>query len=275
LRDYDAISWWNAVTGVHQCTLPNIDGFGPLAISPDSVHLAITNSQFTDPESVELWHTRTGTRNSVLYGHKGRAIQIVFSPDSQQVAVASTDRTVRVWDTRTGLQLHNFRTDDDIPEMVRFSHNGHTIAAASSERTIRLWDIATGRYLQMIQYEKGFLQEMAFSRNELRILLSETNHDNLWDPWNTLTLPVSTYSYPINYEATASEPGFRGVHLDENEIWIMKDSERIVLIPPKYRSRYALKRIGNRAKSWASRGPVLFIGCLSGRVIQFRNNCSQ
>jgi WD40 repeat protein len=47
LRDYDAISWWNAVTGVHQCTLPNIDGFGPLAISPDSVHLAITVSSLT------------------------------------------------------------------------------------------------------------------------------------------------------------------------------------------------------------------------------------
>jgi WD40 repeat protein len=75
-----------------------------------------------------------------LEGHGGSVYSVAFSPNGQQLALGSDDRTVRVWDASTGRCLQTLEGHGGSVYSVAFSHNGQQLASGSSDRTVRVWD---------------------------------------------------------------------------------------------------------------------------------------
>ncbi|KIL86291.1 hypothetical protein FAVG1_10689 [Fusarium avenaceum] len=266
----ESIDWWSAITGLHQDTLTHNGILVTFASSPNLICLAEALYDVdTGLERIELYHRREGEQKSTLHGHNGGAVQIVFSPDNRLLAVASNDRNVRLWEMATSTHINTFQTYNDIPQMVRFSHNGQVIAAASLDRTIRIWSTVTGRFHQMVRFgfEQGFLQEMIILPNELKISVSDARCNMSRDS----TFKLTTHSFDLlsNDEVPRSEPGYCGINLDAEGIWIMQDSEKLVVIPPEYRPERTSHGMIARHDLWARASTVLFIGTASGPLIQY------
>ncbi|KAI2630918.1 WD40-repeat-containing domain protein [Hypoxylon sp. NC1633] len=254
------VVWWNVATGVRQQTLKTLNDVGIIAFSPNIRLLALVINEVNDAETIDLRDTATTEYRFSLQGHKGCATDILFSPDSQLVAVASRDRTIRLWNATTGTHLHSLENPNDIVTKIRFSPDGNIIASASRDRMIRLWNATTGVQLQMMQYEKGFVREIAFLPNELVVSVSNDELNWFWNLWNqNMTLEFYRYRLPPVHGRTTPDPVYYEVGLDADETWVMKGSEKIIWLPAEY-----------RPSAWDNRGSTIFIGCASGRVLRYQ-----
>jgi WD40 repeat protein/serine/threonine protein kinase len=85
----------------------------------------------------------TSTTNGVL--------QIVYSPDGQQIAVAdssivsTSDNVIDLLDAQTGDVLQKFEGHVGPITNLTFSPDGQTLISASADQTIRFWDTKTGQ----------------------------------------------------------------------------------------------------------------------------------
>ncbi|CAG7561893.1 unnamed protein product [Fusarium equiseti] len=249
------IYWWDTMTGLHQRTL-------------QLGHESMTeNGSQCFRDQVCLYNAKTAKHQSILADHSGKAHEIVFSPDSSKVAVASSDRTVRLWDTTTYVLWYTFDTHTDIPEMTRFSHDGSIIAVASRDKAIRLWHTRTGSFLQMNYYDGGFIQELRALDNKVIVSVSDVETDKLWDPWNTHTFKLSNHSYLISadIQTLVLERLSSEVSLDSSGQWVMRGEDKIINVPPEYRPRSPLWK-----HDWIKRGHILVYVSLPGKVIYLR-----
>ncbi|RYC79559.1 hypothetical protein BFJ63_vAg17556 [Fusarium oxysporum f. sp. narcissi] len=263
----ESIDWWSVDTGSHLDTHKHGDCLIAFASSPNLTYLAEALVDHNSGlERIELYYPGKGDRKA-LRVHSGGVVHIVFSPDNRLLSVASKDRTVCLWDVATSTHIKTFQTYNDIPEMVKFSQDGQIIAVASKDRTTRIWNTSTGSFYQMVQYDQGFIQNMILLPNELRILVSDADDDMSWD--SNFKLTTHSYDLLCDNEVPRSEPGYCGINLDVDGIWIMQDSEKLVFIPPEYRPELSSNRIIARRSQWARTGTVLFIGTRSGRVIRY------
>lgn len=76
--------------------------------------------------------------------HLDRITQVDFSPDGQQLAIATLNYDVLVCDARTGEPLIPPLKHSRWVQRAVFSPDGRWIASASSDGTARVWDAATG-----------------------------------------------------------------------------------------------------------------------------------
>lgn len=66
---------------------------------------------------------------------------VAFSPNSKQIASASSDRTIRLWDTRTGEAVGEpLEGHFGGVLSVAFSPDGKQIVSGSYDETVRIWD---------------------------------------------------------------------------------------------------------------------------------------
>jgi WD40 repeat protein len=75
---------------------------------------------------------------------------VAFSPDSAQLATASTDGTARTWDAATGQPRTTLTGHDNSVTAVAFSPDGTQLATASTDGTARTWDAAAGECLAIL-----------------------------------------------------------------------------------------------------------------------------
>ena len=216
------IDVWDAGTGVHQRTYEFIDeNFSKYALSPNSLLLAIVLTSNSPKKGLNLYNAKTAKHQSTLHHHDwSHATEIVFTPDSQIVAMASNDRIIRLWDTATYRLLHTFQTYHEVPAMMRFSHDGSIIAVTSRDRSIRLWDVTTGRLRQLIYHDEGFIQDLSVLPDQVIISVSDVESNRLWDPWGTHSFKLSKYSYPFsaNIQPSVQRGFLSGLSLDVDEL---------------------------------------------------------
>jgi WD40 repeat protein len=106
-------------------------------------------------------------------------MSVSFSPDNQQLASASADKTIRLW-TTDGRLLKTFEGHQDWVNRVEFSPDGKRIASVSLDRTGKLWNLE-GKALLTLDSQLEDLSHLSFSSNGKYIATANANKAQLWD----------------------------------------------------------------------------------------------
>jgi WD40 repeat protein len=174
-------------------TLKGIKGdthsFTRIIFSSDGKLIAAVNNNYT----VKIWNTSdykllmtlnkdNKLINNELNNHE--FLSISFSPDSQQIAASSTDKTIKIWKVSDGSLFRTIEGHKDWVYAVKFSHNGQFLASSGggSDQTIRIWRQRDGKLLKTIEKANDSVQDISFSRDDK--LLASVGSDQSLKIWN-------------------------------------------------------------------------------------------
>lgn len=104
-----------------------------LDFSPDGTLLAAAEGcppYQTCKAAVKLWALGTGRIETQL-SHNDGVRAIVFSPEGETIATASSDLNLRLWDTATGTQRWQMKLEHPVNSLL-FSPDGHSLAAGGT-----------------------------------------------------------------------------------------------------------------------------------------------
>jgi WD40 repeat protein len=163
-----AIERWNHTS--KQLTLFKFKNYqakvSSIAFSPDSQRLATSG----DDHTIRLWDmsgkqlavikATTGKQITSFKGHKGRILQMLFSPDGELLVTRGEEGTARLWKSegRSGYadnQWVVFTGHAGDIHSVAFSPDGKQLATGGADGTVRLWD--TDQTKLPINFESGDL----------------------------------------------------------------------------------------------------------------------
>ncbi|NJP06907.1 MAG: hypothetical protein HC837_15460 [Chloroflexaceae bacterium] len=100
--------------------------------------------QYTTATNVRQRRTNGVQLIRTLYGHTSEVLGVAWSPDGQQLASASHDRSIKLWQVANGTCLTTITGHSQKVFWVAWSPDGLTLASASDDRTIRIWHSADG-----------------------------------------------------------------------------------------------------------------------------------
>ena len=113
-------------------------------------------------------------------GHDDSILNITFSPNGEQIATASKDKTVKLW-SRNGQLLQTLIGHSSRVNSVNFSYNGELIATSSDDGMIKLWD-SQYNLLKTIMADQGYVLSISFSPDGK--FIASAGYDNtvkIWD----------------------------------------------------------------------------------------------
>ncbi len=111
-----------------------------------------------------------------------RALDAIYTPYSQSLAISHADHTVTVWGVhsqkKVTLQGHTHRI-----QHMAFSPDGAWLATNSDDRTLRLWTTASGKCIEVIRLGNTSIQSMAWHSDEEGIYLATGSDDAIVRLW--------------------------------------------------------------------------------------------
>jgi WD40 repeat protein len=128
---------WDSRTTELILTLPehHTDDLTAVAWSP--VGDQITTASLDG--SLIVWSAETGEILSVMHGHRGPVLDLVYSPSGELIYSGGSDRTVRMWEASTGRELRVFNGHEaGVRGLVGLSEGG--VASVDAAGVIRCWD---------------------------------------------------------------------------------------------------------------------------------------
>lgn len=159
---------------------------GNLNFSPNGLNMATTfASSIEDQNSLEIWSTTgwqiTGTVST------GTALQSVYAPGTDLLAVTPDRYAVRVWNIEEEIwQYSLFTSFSGAVTQIAFSPDGGVLASGHYDGLIRIWDMRTGTEILSIQ-TGSVVESLAFSTDSRLLASGGSFQDSLvriWDAGN-------------------------------------------------------------------------------------------
>jgi len=172
-------------------------------------------------------------------------MSIVFSSDSKQTAIASSNGTVKIWEAKSERCQQTLESSHlgHITSMA-FSHDSKQLATTSEDGTAKIWEVSSGNCLQTLDIGRAFFNISFDSTNQL------------------LHTDISTLSLDLSQDANAKSGTtdvqilrYHGIAISPDGRWITYNSENLLLLPSEYRPSCS-----------AMSDKVVAIGCMSGNV---------
>ncbi|MBE9248408.1 ribosome assembly protein 4 [Dolichospermum sp. LEGE 00240] len=141
---------------------------------------------------------------NTLKGHESEVNSVGFSPDGQQLASGSRDKTIKIWDVTTGKVLNTLKGHEDSVWSVGFSPDGQQLASGSRDNTIKIWDVTTGKVLNTLKGHEGSVISVGFSPDGQQ--LASGSRDKTIKIWDVTTGEV--LNTLKGHESTVYSVGF-------------------------------------------------------------------
>jgi WD40 repeat protein len=117
-----------------------------------------------------------------LAGHSSWVINVAYSPNGQQLASASDDKTIKIWDVSSGQLLKSLTGHSSVVNSVAYSLNGQQLASASFDNTIKIWDVSSGQLLKTLTGHSDAVYSVAYSPNGQQLASASVDKTiKIWD----------------------------------------------------------------------------------------------
>jgi len=224
---------WDVLSGKENKMLFRHSGMHCIALSPNGDLLAYGSGKV-----IHLRNIVTGKENIVITGHEGKVLSVVFSPNGELLASASSDKSVRLWEVSTGKQLALLDGHHDDVNSIAFSPNGKILASGSSDKTIRLWDVLSGLELFTLQGHQLAVSSVAFSPDGQAIASASWDGSiRLWNVSNgkEMSVMVDRHESLVNsLNSVAFSPNGKILisgGVDETiRLWLVESREQIAVL---------------------------------------------
>ncbi len=110
---------------------------------------------------------------------------LAWSPDSQTLAAASTNKTIDIWD-RNGTLLTTLKGHSSSIFSVSFSPDGKTLASSSADTTIKFWHPHPNQLTKLVGHDSGVRKVIFSPDSETIATASDDNTVKLWGRDGTL-----------------------------------------------------------------------------------------
>ncbi|MBE8992181.1 NACHT domain-containing protein [Nostoc sp. LEGE 12450] len=158
----------NLVDSVFASTLSQIFS---VAFNSDGQLLAMG-----DAANIRLWRITDKQQILTFYGHQNLVYSVIFSPDDQVLASASSDCTLKLWDVKTGRCIQTLLGHTATVRTIAFSPDNQVIASGSEDKTAKLWDVKTGECLMTFSAQNSLVRAIAFSSDSEIFAFSSSNY---------------------------------------------------------------------------------------------------
>lgn len=154
---------------------------------------------------IRLWRLNNQLFDVLNGQNKQYFVGVSFSPDTQTLATACSDRSIKLW-SREGTQVKSLNGHENQVWKVRYSSDGKFMASCSSDNTVKIWN-DHGTLLQTLQHD-AVVWDVGFAANSRTLASSGTNETlKLWDVNGTLIKTFSDGGEHFNYSLSFSPDG--------------------------------------------------------------------
>ncbi|KAJ3105088.1 U5 small nuclear ribonucleoprotein [Phlyctochytrium planicorne] len=172
----------------------------------------------------------------LLTGHQSEVLSCKFSPNGENLASASFDRSILLWKTYGECENYMQMTGHSGAILeVQWSRDGSTIFSASTDKTLGVWDANTGLRLRKLKGHGSFVNTVSVARRGAELLASgaDDNTIRLWDLRSKH--PVKTIEERFQVTATTWNEDasmlFSGGIDNEVKAWDMRKHEIVYTMP--------------------------------------------
>jgi WD40 repeat protein len=169
VRKWDPVS---GKPGPFVFTFPEGTGIGTMAVSPDGNQIAMS----TTSGLVQLWNRRTCTVGSVLKGHNGFVIDILYSPCGRWLLSRDWNDDVLLWDLHGMKQESHVRAEVEEQGFSKarhafFSPSGRRIAILYRDNFVRIFDLPSRNLVKSRGMERERPWQLAYSPNSQQLAI--------------------------------------------------------------------------------------------------------
>jgi WD40 repeat protein len=189
--------------------------------------LLLANHAARDIESAEVEYALRKSLiechvRAVMSGHKGDVTRVVFSPDGNLLATASTDNTARIWNPTTGKEVAVLGEHSYPVSSVAFSPDSKLVVTASEDHTARVWDASTGKSLHELRGHGLPVNSATFSPDgKFVVTASDDNSARVWDVGTGESLhELKGHSNPVKSATFSPDGRFVVTASEDKTAWI-------------------------------------------------------